>query len=241
MNYLAEDLYQAGKLIFPPNPEIFGTVVRSFLISGTATFIAAVIGLMLALLISFNEFKLKKLAIAIINTWIALPAVTIGLLVYIFLSRRGPLGSFGFLFSPYAIIIAQTILATPLITALFVAALNAVGPEIRETARTLGADKLQVAAAVMREAKFSLLIAVIVGFSRVIGETGMTMMVGGNIKGYTRVMTTAIALETMKGNFEVGIALGVMLLGCALIINIFIQFLRERTAPKNGNNGPRHQ
>jgi len=202
-------------------------VGRSFLVSGWAILIATVLGISLALLISLHDFKLKKIVITFINTWTALPAVSIGLIVYILLSSRGPLGNFHLLFTVYAMIIAQALLATPLVCALSLSALSAIAPEIRETALTLGANKFQLIATILREAKYPLVTAVIVAFSRLLGETGMTLMVGGNIKGYTRVMTTAIALETMKGNFEVGITLGIILIIWALLLNIVVQLIQH--------------
>ena len=158
----------------------------------------------------------------------AIPAVLIGLLVYILVTRRGLLGFLGLLFTPWAMVMAQAVLAFPIITALSLSALKGVAKETKDLAFSLGATPFQMSLAIIRQGKFAFLTAVIAGFSRVIGETGMSLMVGGNIKGETRVMTTAISLETMKGNFELGIALGLVLLLVALLLNIFLQLLQGK-------------
>jgi len=156
----------------------------------------------------------------------AVPAVAIGLVIYLLISRRGPLGVLGLLYTPWAMVIAQATLVTPIITSLSIQTLKRVGSMVKETAISLGASGWQMVITLLREAKSPLMAAFIVGFARVIGETGMTMMVGGNIKGATRVMTTAIALETMKGDFELAVALGIILLIIAFILNIFLQIIQ---------------
>lgn len=228
MEYLLEGLRQGILLLFPPRKEVAEIVFLSLVVSGSATVIAGLAGIPAAIYISLKEFKLRRPLIGIINTWLALPAVLIGLLVYIFLSRRGPLGFFGFLFTPYAMVIAQAILATPIITALTISALKNVSKEIRDVAYSFGATPFRMVLTVVREARFSFLTAIIAAFSRVIGETGMTLMVGGNIKGSTRVLTTAISLETMKGNFEIGIALGIILLFVAILLNVALQYIQGK-------------
>jgi len=205
--------------------EILQIVFLSLAVSISAVIIATFIGLPFGILISLKEFKLKKLVITFLNTWIALPAVTIGLLVYIFLSRKGPFGIFRLLYTPYAIIIAQSILALPIVISLSISSIRNSGREIIETCVSLGATELQSIVAVIKEFRFGLVTAITTAFARVVGETGMTLMVGGNIKGFTRVMTTAIALETMKGNFEFAIILGAILVFIALIVNLFLQYL----------------
>jgi tungstate transport system permease protein len=228
MEYILEGIKQGFLLLFPPEKEIIEIVVISLLVSGSATIIAGVVGIPIGVYLALKEFKFKRAIIIIINTWLALPAVLIGLLIYIFLSRRGPLGTFGFLFTPYALIIAQTILATPIICALSLSALKGIAKDVKDISYSLGANRFQTALILIKEGKFAFLTSVITGFSRVIGETGMTLMVGGNIKGETRVMTTAIALETMKGNFEIGIAIGIVLLFVAVIINIILQIVQGK-------------
>jgi len=223
MDYILEGIRQGFNLLFPPKKEIVEIVFLSLIVSGSATLIAGLIAIPSAVFLALKEFRYKRLLIGLINTWLALPAVVIGLLVYIFLSRRGPLGFWGFLFTPYAMVIAQAFLAAPIVTALTLSALKNIAKDTKDIAYSLGANRWQMVLTIIREGKFAFLTAIITGFSRVIGET---LMVGGNIKGATRVLTTAIALETMKGNFEIGIALGVVLLVVALVINLLLQLVQ---------------
>lgn len=210
------------------DPEIWNIVLLSLRVSLSASLMAAGLALPLSLAITQNEFRGKRVVIGAVNSLIAVPAVVIGLVCYLLLSRSGPLGLWHLLYSPGAMILAQAALAFPLMTGLSVAALQSVGQRVKETIITLGAGRRQTALGIVREARFPLTAAFIAGFARVLGETGMTMMVGGNIRGETRVMTTAIALETMKGNFELGIALGVILLSVAVGVNVILQLVQGR-------------
>jgi tungstate transport system permease protein len=228
MNYFYEGLKQALGLLFPPTPEIMSIIVLSLLVSSCATILAAIFGIPLGVFLAVVEFRFKRIVIILLNTALAVPAVLIGLLVYLLVTRRGLLGSFGLLFTPGAMIMAQGLLAFPIIAALTLSALKGTAKDSRDLAFSLGASRLQMASTVIRQGKFAFLTAIIAGFSRVIGETGMTLMVGGNIRGQTRVMTTAISLETMKGNFEIGIALGIVLLLVALLLNIFLQLTQGK-------------
>lgn len=228
MEYILEGIVQGFYLLFPPKKEIIDIVLLSLAVSGSATVIAGIFGIPVGIFIALKDFKLRRFVIGFLNTWLALPAVVIGLLVYGFLSRMGPLGDWGFLFTPYAIIIAQSVLAAPIITALTLSALKNIAKETRDVSYSLGADRIQMIFAIVREGRFAFLSAIIIGFSRVIGETGMTIMVGGNIKGATRVLTTAISLETMKGNFELGIALGVVLILVAVVLNVILQAVQGK-------------
>lgn len=228
MEYIFEGIKQGYYLLIPPKKEIIDIVLLSITVSGSATAIAGIFGIPIGVFIVLKDFKLRRFIIGILNTWLALPAVLIGLLIYVFLSRRGPLGSLGFLFTPYAIIIAQAALAIPIVAALTHSALKNIAGGVRDVAYSLGASRRQMIFTIIKEGRFAFLTAIIIGFSRVIGETGMTLMVGGNIKGATRVITTAISLETMKGNFEIGIALGVVLIFVALILNIILQILQGK-------------
>jgi len=202
-------------------------IVLSLWVSGAGTLFASILGIALGSVVALTDFRGKRVVLAILNTWMALPAVVIGLLVYLLLKRSGPMGALGLLYSPGAMMMAQAILATPILAVLTTSALQEKGRRIIDTAHSLGAGWIMTCMTVVREARFAVITAVLTGFSRVIGETGMTMMVGGNIKGFTRVMTTSIALETMKGNFEIGITLGVVLVIVALIINLAIQLVRR--------------
>jgi tungstate transport system permease protein len=215
-------------LLFPPNREIVRIIILSLAVSGSATVLATLAAIPAALGLALKEFRGKRFLVGVVNTALSVPAVLIGLLVYGLVSRRGPLGTLGLLFTPGAMILAQALLAFPIITALALAALKGIARDSRDLALSLGANRLQLALAVIRQGRFAFLTALIAGFSRVIGETGMTLMVGGNIKGQTRVLTTAISLETMKGNFEIGIALGIVLLLAALTINIVLQWAQGK-------------
>ncbi len=223
MGYIMDGLRQGAALLLPPGREILEIIVLSLAVSGAATMLASLAAIPSALFLALKEFRGKRLVVGLVNTAMAVPAVLIGLLVYGLVSRRGPLGALGLLFTPGAMVIAQALLAFPLMTALALAALKGVAREARDLAWSLGANRRQLVVVVIRQGRFAFLTAIIAGFSRVIGETGMTLMVGGNIKGQTRVLTTAISLETMKGNFEIGIALGIVLLLAALAINIALQ------------------
>ncbi len=228
MDFFWEGMKQGVRLLLPPNRELLAIVSLSLLVSGSATLISSALAIPLGLWLSLKEFRGKRLLVGLINTWLALPAVLIGLLVYMLINRSGMLGALGLLFTPGAMIVAQAILALPIITALSLAAAKGVARDTRDLALSLGASRWQTALAIIGEGRFAFLTAIIAGFSRVIGETGMTMMVGGNIKGATRVMTTAIYLETTKGNFETGIALGIVLLAVALALNFLLQLLQGK-------------
>ena len=204
-------------------PEI---VWLSLKVSGSAVILSSFLSLNLAFLIEQSDFPGKRLVLSLINTMMTIPAVAIGLLLYLILMRRGLLGGSEILYTPYAMILAQAILATPIITGLSLVAIRRIDPSVRDSAFSLGATRFQWKLLALREARFALSAAVITGFARVIGETGMTMMVGGNIKGATRVMTTAIALETMKGEFELAISLGIVLIVVALGINLILHMVQ---------------
>lgn len=228
MDYLLAGIKEGLALLFPPGREILHIIFLSLLVSGSATLLSGIFAIPFGVLLAVKNFRFKRLLIGIIQTSLAVPAVLIGLVVYTLINRRGPFGALGLLFTPSAMILAQAVLAFPIITALTLAALKGIAGETRDLAFSLGASRVQMALAVIRQGRFAFLTAMITGFSRVIGETGMTLMVGGNIKGQTRVMTTAISLETMKGNFEIGIALGVVLLLTALLINLVLQWVQGK-------------
>jgi tungstate transport system permease protein len=206
--------------------ETLEIVWLSLKVSGSAVILSSIFSLNLALLIEQSDFPGKRLVLSLINTMMTIPAVAIGLLAYLILMRRGPLGGSEILYTPYAMILAQAVLATPIITGLSLVAVRRIDPSVRDTAFSLGASGFQWKLLALREARFALSAAVITGFARVVGETGMTMMVGGNIKGVTRVMTTAIALETMKGEFELAISLGIILVAVSLGINLILHLVQ---------------
>jgi len=226
MENILSALNKAFGLIISLDREVFSIVLLSFSVSLTAVLFSSLISLPLSLLLALKKFPGNRFIVNTINSLMAVPAVAIGLVIYLIISRRGPLGVLGLLYTPWAMIIAQAILATPIITSLSHQTLKRVGSMVKETAVSLGASGWQMVITVVKEAKSSLVAAFIVGFARVIGETGMTMMVGGNIRGATRVMTTAIALETMKGDFELAVALGIILLIVAFVVNIILQTMQ---------------
>jgi len=228
MEYLWEGIKEAIRLIVSLDQEVCRTVLLSLRISLTATFFASFVGIPLGFLISTYEFTLKRPIITVFNTLLSIPTVVVGLFLYSLLSKRGPLGPLDLLFTPPAMVIGQFILAIPIITALTISAIQMVDPRVKWTAMTLGAGPVRTALTVLSEARFALTGAVIAGFGRVIAEVGTAMMVGGNIKGYTRVMTTAIALETSKGEFAFALSLGFILLMVAFSVNVLFHYFQGK-------------
>ena len=230
MNSLLQGFSQAFGLILQADPALLRIILLSLQVSGIALLIATLLGLPLGALLGLRRFRGRDLVISVANTLMGLPPVVVGLFVYLLLSRRGPLGALGLLYSPSAMIIAQTILAFPIVLALCQAAVVNVDPLIRQAARTLGATRHQETVAVIREARYGILSAVIAAFGRVMAEVGAILIVGGNIAGYTRVMTTTIALETDKGNFELALALGIILLALSFLINALLHIVQRKGA-----------
>jgi tungstate transport system permease protein len=230
MDSISQGFIEAFNLILHLNPELFGIIILSLKVSGLALIIATALGLPAGAVLGLTKFPGRGFAVSITNTFMGLPPVVVGLFVYLFLSRKGPLGFMGILYSPSAMVIAQTILAVPIVTALCQSAIVSVDPLIRQAARTLGATPLQETTALIREARYGILSAVIAAFGRVMAEVGSILIVGGNIAGYTRVMTTTIALETDKGNFELALALGIILLSISFIINAVLHAVQRRGA-----------
>jgi tungstate transport system permease protein len=228
MEYIIEGLAKALELIFSLDREIYGIVGRSVRFALTATMLAAVAGVPLGFVIESKSFKGKPAIITLLNTLMALPTVVVGLLGYAFLSRRAPLGFLDLIFSPHAVILGEFLLSLPVITNLTVSAVQAVDKRAYLTAQTLGAGRWMVAWTVLMEARFALLAAIIAGFGRAVSEVGSAMMLGGNIRYYTRTMTTAIALEVSKGEFGFGLALGFFLLAVAFSINILFHYLQVK-------------
>ncbi|MBU4228534.1 ABC transporter permease [bacterium] len=230
MDFIVEGIQKAFQLIFTLDSEIFSIVLLSLRVSLTAVILASLLGVYLGFLMAVKDYWGKRFSVSLVNTLLALPTVVIGLIVYSLISRRGPLGIFGLLYTPLAMIIGQFILAVPIIIALTHSAVQGIDKRVRNTALTLGATEAQSAWTVIKEARYAVLAAVITGFGRVIAEVGAAMMLGGNIKGSTRVMTTAIALETAKGEFGFAIALGIILLFVAFSINILLHYFQDKRA-----------
>ncbi len=228
MNFLHDSFRNAVLLILSLDGEVYSAVWTSITVSISSAFFASAMGTPLGVFIATSEFPLKRVVITLLSTLMALPTVVVGLVVYGFVSRQGPLGGLGLLFSPSSMIIGLTILALPIITNYTLSSIKGGDSRILPTALTLGATAVQANLKLISEVRFGVLAAVIAGFGRVIGEVGIAMMLGGNIRGYTRTMTTAIALETSKGEFAFGLALGIILMGVALVINIFLNILQQK-------------
>lgn len=230
MSEIWNGLLRAFQLIVAFDAEVMSIAGRSLWISAASCLIATIMCVPLGSVVHFNDFKGKRFLVSTIQTLWSMPTVAIGLVVFLFISRRGPLGVLGLLFSPSAIIIGQVILISPLILGMVISALNGVDRLIPETAVSLGASRMQKAILVIKEAKYAIMAALIMGFGRAISEVGLSLMVGGNIAGYTRTIPTAISLETQKGNIELSIALGIILILIALVINIALHRLQRRRA-----------
>ncbi|MBW2474436.1 MAG: ABC transporter permease [Deltaproteobacteria bacterium] len=228
MGYWGDSLLTAFELILGFDREVRMAVWTSLYTSSCSIAIAALFGVPIGLWLGLNRFRGRQLLIALLNTLMALPTVVVGLLLFGLLSRQGPLGPLGLLFTPLAMIAGQTVLAAPIVANLVLAAVTGADQRIINTALTLGASRLQAAIQLLREIRFGVMAAVIAGFGRVIAEVGVAMMLGGNIRNSTRTMTTAIALETSKGEFAFGLALGIILLSVALIVNLFLNALQQR-------------
>ena len=227
MTFFIEGIKSALSLLFSFNREIYGAVFLSLRLATLSTLFAAIIGVPLGFIIGINDFCGKRLVIVIFNTLYSLPTVLIGLFVYGMISRIGLFGSLNLLYTPQAMIIGQSILILPLITALTISTARTVDKRVFKTCLTLGANYFQSSLTTFFEYKPSFLAAIIAGFGRAFGEVGVSMMLGGNIRGYTRNITTSIAFETAKGEFALGIALGLILLLVACLISILLQFLQR--------------
>lgn len=208
--------------------ELISAVYTSLTVSITATVICFFVGTGLGCVIAFTQFKGKTILLNVLRTLLSVPTVIIGLFVFLLLSGESSLGSLHLLFTRTSIIIGQVILAMPIMIIFVHSAVSSVEQEAIDTAKTLGASPMMVNIAVLIEARFGIMAAIAATFGRLVGEVGVSMMLGGNIKGYTRTITTAIAMETSKGEFTLGIQLGVILLTIALSVNLFLQFLHGR-------------
>ena len=221
-------LIKALELIISLDPEVMEIAGRSLRISVTSALLASLICLPLSSLIHFHHFRGRRILINLIQTFFSIPTVAIGLFVFVLFSRAGPLGGLNLMFTPTVMVVGQMILITPILLGLTISALSGVDKTISDTARSLGASGFQTAIVVLREARFAVMAAIIMGFGRAISEVGIALMVGGNIRGFTRVITTAISLETSKGDLELSIALGIILISIAFVINIILNRIQQR-------------
>lgn len=228
MSFFIDSFLSAISLVVTLDPELFQVVGVSLRVSCISTLLAAVGGIPLGFFIAYGNIRGKRMVITLLNTMLAMPTVVIGLFVYAFISRRGVLGVFDLLYTQNAIIIGQVFLITPLIAALTIAAVSRIDERYSKTAKTLGANSLQIVLVILREAQFGICAAVISAFGRVVSEIGISMMLGGNIKGFTRTMTTAMALEYDKGSFTLAVALGLVLMSISLLMNILFNFVQGR-------------
>ncbi len=226
-------MQQAISLILARDPALFEIVALSMQVSGTALLFATLVGIPLGAALGLSRFAGRRLLIALLYTGMGFPPVVIGLFVFLMLSRSGPLGQLNSplipaLFTPGAMVIAQSIISFPLVAGFTMAAVMGVDPQLRQQVRALGATQWQTTLALLSEARVGVIVAVIAGFGAIISEVGAVMMVGGNIEGRTRVLTTAIVLETRKGRFDLAMALGIILLGLAFLTNIAMLTLQGK-------------
>ena len=228
MDALLQAFVKAFELIVTLDPEVVEITGRTLAIALSSCIISTVFCLPLGSLIHFRNFRGKRVLINIIQTFYSIPTVVVGLLMFVIFSRMGPLGVFNLMFTPTIMVIGQIILISPIVLGLVIASLSSVDKGIFETASSLGASRIQATLQVIKEARYSILSAVTMGFGRAISEVGLALMVGGNIKGYTRVLTTTISLETSKGDVELSIALGIILIIVALLVNIILNRLQQK-------------
>ena len=232
MDLIFEGTIKAFWLLVTFDPEVMSIMFLSLKISGSATLVSLFIGLSAGSALALTQFPGKKIVVGAVNTGMGLPPVVVGLFVSIFLWRSGPLGFLELLYTPTAIIIAQSIIATPIVTGITLASLQQLPKKMRLQILALGASRAQMVWMLVKEAKLPLLAAVMAGFGGVISEIGASIMVGGNIKGYSRVLTTATVMETSKGNFDIAIALSIILLFLAYLINLVLTYVQQRERPR---------
>ena len=232
MDLILEGIWKALYLLVTFDPEVMGITLLSLQISGTATMISLLLGVSGGTAVALADFPGRRVVVSLINTGMGLPPVVVGLFVTIFLWRNGPMGFLGILYTPAAMVIAQAIIATPIVMGISLAAIQALPKNLRLQILSLGATRIQMVWILVKEAKLPLLAGVMAGFGGVISEVGASIMVGGNIKGYSRVLTTATVMETSRGNFDVAIALGIILLILAYLINLVLTHIQQRERPR---------
>lgn len=232
MDLIFQGIKKAFWLIITFDPEVMGITFLSLKVSGIATLISLVFGISSGTVVALTRFPGRKLAIGVINTGMGLPPVVVGLFVSIMLWRSGPLGFLEILYTPSAMIVAQAVIATPIVMGVSLAAIQNLPRKLRLQILALGATRLQMVWILIKEAKLPLLAAIMAGFGGVISEVGASIMVGGNIKGYSRVLTTATVMETSRGNFDVAIALSIILLLLAYLINLVLTHVQQRERPR---------
>ncbi len=228
MDFFTDGLRRGVQLIVGGDAEVFDITLLSIRVAVMSTVLACGVGVPLGFVVGTTRFWGRRAAITVLNTMLAFPTVVVGVLIWGLLTRSGPLGGAELLYTWWAIVIAELILAAPIAAALTAAAVQGIDPRVRRTALTLGASPLRTHFAVAREARFALFGAVIVAFGRVLAEVGAAMIVGGNIRHHTRTLTTAVALATSQGDFGLAVALGFVLLAIALTVNVLLQLFQGR-------------
>ncbi len=228
MDLIWDGLRESVDILVNGKHSVWEITLRSLLVSGSATAISLVIGVAVGSLLAFNEFPGRNLAFSMVNTGMGLPPVAVGLFVAIMLWRSGPLGELRLIYSPTAMVVAQTIIAAPIVTGFTAAALRSLRPQLRTQIYALGASRLQMLWLVLWEAKLPLLAAVMAGFGGAVSEIGASIMVGGNLAGETRVLTTAVVLEVSRGEFAPAIALSVVLLALIFVVNLILTTVQQQ-------------
>ena len=231
MSLIWDGVARAVRLVLGGDPEVLGITGRSLQISGAATLLSMVVGMPLGTALALVRFPGRALVVSLVNTGMGLPPVVVGLFVSILLWRSGPLGVLELLYTPTAIVLAQFVIAAPVVTGLTLAAVQQIPDRFRLQMLALGASRVQLVWVLIREARLPMLAAMMAGFGAVISEVGASMMVGGNIRGQTRVLTTATVLETGKGNFDVAIALSVILLALTFAVNWVLTWIQQARRP----------
>ncbi len=232
MDLVFQGIRKALELVLSLDPEVLGITALSLEISASATLVSVLVGVTAGTAVALATFPGKRLVVSLVNTGMGLPPVVVGLFVSILLWRNGPLGALGLLYTPAAIVIAQAVIATPIVTGITIGAIQGLPPALRLQILALGATRRQLLWMLVREARIPLLAGVMAGFGGVISEVGASIMVGGNIRGQTRVLTTATVMETGKGNFDVAIALSAILLALTLAVNAALTLVQQRRRPR---------
>lgn len=232
MEIIFEGIAKALMLLISLDPEVLKITWLSLKVSGSATLISLVLGISCGTMLALAEFPGKRLLVSLVNTGMGLPPVVVGLFVTIFLWRNGPLGFLEILYTPWAMILAQAIIATPIVTGITVASIQNLPANLKLQILALGASRGQMVWILIKEARLPLLAGVMAGFGGVISEVGASIMVGGNIKGYSRVLTTATVMETGRGNFDVAIALSLILMLLCFTINYILTLIQQRERPR---------
>src|SRR3972149_891517 len=232
MDLIRDGILKALHLLVTLDPEVLGITALSLQVSGIATLISLLIGISVGTAVALSSFRGKQVVVSLVNTGMGLPPVVVGLFVSIFLWRNGPLGFLGILYTPAAMIVAQSIIATPIVMGITIGAMQNLPVALRLQILALGATRTQMVWRLVKEARLPLMAAVMAGFGGVISEIGASIMVGGNVRGYTRVLTTATVMETGRGNFDMAFALSIILLLLVFVVNYLFTFVQQRDRPR---------